>query len=921
MFFKANFRKISSAIIIGIASVLPIHVFAIGLGEIQLNSSLNEPLNAEIQLLQVKGLSANEILVGIAPKADFEAAGVDRLFFLSSLKFSLELDNPKGPRVRIRTDAPVREPYLNFLLQVQWPSGRLLREYTLLMDISSLTDSHASPKVIKGTEAPAVQQKPKSAPMDVQALEAELAEVDAQSAVAPASAPPVIAPAAVPQAQVQTEAPVAGDTTQAQAVTSEPTPVAEPPAPVSAEPAAAEEMPVEAVKPAEEPVTAVPGNQGAAVSQTAVVPVYSSTPAEGDYSVQKGDNLWSIAMKYRQDNTVSVQQSMLAIQRLNPQAFIQGNINLLKKGKVLRMPTYDELTDITSREAVAEVRRQNVAWSGNADGHKNAANAAVEQIDATRQSGTAVEVPADTEEGHLKLSVPGSAEGSAVGKASGADAGAKEALQNELSISMEELDRNKREKSVVADKLSGLNDQANTMQQMLDVRNAELAALQAALAKKQQAKDETPVEPAASVGTTTTEVGVQPAPSAAQTVAPAAGTEVKPVETTPKPVAEEPAKQSQSKGILGLIQDNLIWLAGGLLTLVLIIFAAIKLRNRKPKTDFSSQDEEVDAHTDSNILDLDTASDEHDDVADAAQDSLELDEDLFEEAPVEAKPETSDAIGEADIYISFGTYDKAESLLKNAINSEPKRTDLRLKLLEVYVGMENLKDFDKQLEEVTKLGDRGAIERAREMRNRISGASSDDTVSTAQAAVSPADSLDFDLDLSDDTSLAESTGDLDFDLDLDLDEEPKEDSTQKSQKVNISDAPTVQQRAIDISEMQTAVTPAVKAAEARTAMRESIDLDLSGLDEELKEFDSIPDTVSTAVYDAVANDAPTPKTDLDEEFDFLADADESATKLDLARAYIDMGDKEGAKDILQEVIEEGQDTQKNEARKLLAGIS
>jgi pilus assembly protein FimV len=121
--------------------------------------------------------------------------------------------------------------------------------------------------------------------------------------------------------------------------------------------------------------------------------------------------------------------------------------------------------------------------------------------------------------------------------------------------------------------------------------------------------------------------------------------------------------------------------------------------------------------------------------------------------------------------------------------------------------------------------------------------------------------------------------------------------------------------------MKTAVTPAVKAAEAKTATRESIDLDLSDLDAELEAFDSLPDTASTAVYDAVANDAPTPKTALDEEFDFLADADEAATKLDLARAYIDMGDKEGAKDILQEVIEEGQDAQKSEARKLLAGIS
>ena len=910
MFFKANFRKATLVIIIGMASILPIHAFAIGLGEIQLHSSLNEPLDAEIQLLQVKGLSESDILVGIAPKADFEAAGVDRLYFLSSLKFSLELSGSKGPVVRIKTDVPVREPYLNFLLQVQWPSGRLLREYTLLMDISSLSDSHSSVRSIKGTEVPAEPAKPKTAPppMDVAALEAELAAVEAEQA-----AQPIIAPASSTAAvETQTAEAPAASSAEPEAAT---------PAPAASEeqaavaPVAEEQPPAAEIAPA--PGAGSSATAAATESESAVVPVYSSTPSEGDYTVQKGDNLWSIAMKYRQTDTVSIQQSMLAIQRLNPDAFSQGNINLLKKGKVLRLPSYDDLTDITSREAVSEVRRQNVDWSGNADGRK----AAAEQIDATYQAGAADAAPAATEEGHLKLSVPGSAQDSTAGKASGAEAGSTTALQNELSIAMEELDRNKREKAVVNDQIASLNDQANTMKQMLDVRSAELAALQAALAKKKQTVDEAPaaaVEPPAADAQPVTET---PAVEPVTSVEPAASVDAAP-EVAPQPAAEEAA----GGGLLAQLQENLVWIAAGLVTLLVLVFAAVKLRNRKAKSNTPAEEEEEDRDSDADMLNLDTPDDEQDDTADALQDSLEMDDEQYEESPLEAKPETSDAIGEADIYISFGTYDKAESLLKNAINSEPKRTDLRLKLLEVYVGMENLKAFDKQLEELNKLGERGAIERAREMRNRISGAS--DTMSNAPTAVTAAlpeeNNLDFDLDLSEDVAPVATTDDLslDFDLDLDLGEELQEDSTQKSPKVNISDAPTVQQRAIDISEMKTAVTPAVRAAEAQTATRESIDLDLSSLDAELEAFDAIPDdATSTAVYEAVANDAPTPKTALDEEFDFLADADEAATKLDLARAYIDMGDKEGAKDILEEVIEEGQDAQKNEARKLLAGIS
>src|SRR5690606_20513924 len=145
--------------------------------------------------------------------------------------------------------------------------------------------------------------------------------------------------------------------------------------------------------------------------------------------------------------------------------------------------------------------------------------------------------------------------------------------------------------------------------------------------------------------------------------------------------------------------------------------------------------------------------------------------------------------------------------------------------------------------------------------------------------------------------------------------------TMQQPAISMSDAPTVQQRAINISDMPTAISPAVKASEEKTEVREELDFDLSALDSEL---DKIAESSCSAdeVTAAIANDEPTPpNVALDEEFDFLADADEAATKLDLARAYIDMGDKDGAKDILQEVIEEGKEAQKEEARKLLQSIS
>ncbi|HQQ74905.1 MAG TPA: peptigoglycan-binding protein LysM, partial [Pseudomonadales bacterium] len=96
-------------------SIMLSDAHAIGLGDIKLRTTLNEPLRADIQLVQVKDLSESEILVNLAPKEDFDMAGVDRDFLLTSLRFRLDLDDPNHPKVVVTTQQPIREPFLNFL--------------------------------------------------------------------------------------------------------------------------------------------------------------------------------------------------------------------------------------------------------------------------------------------------------------------------------------------------------------------------------------------------------------------------------------------------------------------------------------------------------------------------------------------------------------------------------------------------------------------------------------------------------------------------------------------------------------------------------------------------------------------------------------------------------------------------------------
>ena len=106
---------------------------ALGLGEITLHSALNQPLDAEIELLQVGDLSSDELVAHLADLATFERMGIDRSMFLQNLRFTPVVRNGRG-YIRVVSTQPIHEPYLNFLLELERPNGRLQREYTVLID-------------------------------------------------------------------------------------------------------------------------------------------------------------------------------------------------------------------------------------------------------------------------------------------------------------------------------------------------------------------------------------------------------------------------------------------------------------------------------------------------------------------------------------------------------------------------------------------------------------------------------------------------------------------------------------------------------------------------------------------------------------------------------------------------------------------
>ena len=116
---------------------------ALGLGDITLHSALNQPFEAEIELLEVGDLGAQDLRVGLAPAEIFSRSGVERLYFLNDLRFTPLLRGSRSV-IRVVSSRPVREPYLNFIVEVARPNGQLLREYTVLLDPPSLNAPSAA---------------------------------------------------------------------------------------------------------------------------------------------------------------------------------------------------------------------------------------------------------------------------------------------------------------------------------------------------------------------------------------------------------------------------------------------------------------------------------------------------------------------------------------------------------------------------------------------------------------------------------------------------------------------------------------------------------------------------------------------------------------------------------------------------------
>ncbi|MBO0496993.1 FimV family protein [Pseudomonas sp. Marseille-Q1929] len=833
---------------------------ALQLGEMTLKSQLNQPLSVEIELLDVGGLTASEITPSLASSQAFVDAGVDRQAFLNDLVFTPVI-NPSGRSVvRVTSSKPLPESYVRFLLQVQWPNGRLMRDYSVLLDPAKF-------------DQPAVT----------------------------APAPRVSSPAS---------------------------PAAASPAPAASKAA--------------------------------------------QHTTTSRDTLWEIAAKNR--NGGSIQQTMLAIQALNPDAFIDGNINRLKTGQVLRLPDTVQSTALAQPEAIAEVTAQNAAWR---QGRRGATNqvAGKQQLDATKRT-QAGNAPSSTNaKDNLSLVSAESAKQGAKGKA--ADG---RALSDKLAMTQEELDTTRRDNAELKSRAADLQSQLDKLQKLIQLKNDQLARLQA---EKGDPAAVPAVIPAQLAGEP---AAVAPAAPSAPAATPA------PAAPAPEPVKPEAAPASNEGQFNDLLTNPVVLsVVGGAAALVALLLLLLVLRHRNARREEEkhlrmaralAEEPEFTSNIDQDLppdsfegLEVPApsvklaAAPAPAPVVEPAVVVPTVASVLAPLAAAVAPANANDALAQAQSLLDRGHLNQAADVLEQAIKQEPKRGDLRLKLMEVY-GLQNDKDgFVTQERQLVANGDNHAqVEllksRFPAMAVLAAGVSAavaaaaldaqyvkdlledkpaaptpepeafdtdfdlslDDLEAASPAEVNPEDVLTFESALQQQVEAKAAPDDLsDFDLDLQLDAPASAQSDddflsgleEQMQGAPAVEPPTLAPAALDDFELpedfDLSLADEPEAAAKPDAFASELDDVNAELDRLSQSLEHPPIEPSFTAEDAaLGGDEP--------EFDFLSGTDEVATKLDLAQAYIDMGDADGARDILSEVLTEGDESQRGEAKEMLGRI-
>lgn len=1025
-------------------SCLPGLANAAGLGRLTVYSGLGQPLRAEIELTasreELAGMAAR-----LAPPDAFRQAGVDYASTLLGLRFAVD-KRPDGKNVvRLSSDRPISDPYVDLLLELNWPSGRLVREYTFLLD----------PPEVAAKAAPSVATVEAKIPAGSRPQVAEEQPAEASAPAAPATTAKAAAPVATPASKRvvrgKAEPVKAGATTPA------------------------------------EPVKAA--GDGAKVVATR--------------PVKAGDNLRKIAEETRPEG-VSLEQMLVGLFRANQDAFAGGNMNRLRTGAIIGVPDQETLAAIPQEQAkkvfIAQAqdwnnyRRKLAAAAADAPARDESAG----QTAAGRVTAKVEDKAKPASEAKDQVKVAKTEPGKAGKGALEEDLIAKDKALNEANQRLATLEKNVAELqkllALKSQNLADLQKQATAKPEEKKPEPAKTPEIKPE--PKPDVKPEAKVEAKPDTPPAAAESADKPAQPASEATAEAP----KPVEP-PKPVPPPPPPPvvAEPSMVDSLLSDPLP--VAGLGGIVALLLGWLFYKRRRAAAETVASDIETPP-----LMPSMPKPDSQPPAATGEAVKTPL-TDFSQAGPGTIDTDEVDLVAEADVYIAYGRDAQAEEILLEAQQKDPTRVAIPAKLLEIYAKRQDNASYEavaRVLQSLTggigtewdKAVQQGAVldpanplyaaaEHSAEepafdadatlLDSAPEASASDDLVSLdfdlpaapaepatpaeeppaadqlpvaspldgavldfdldaavaapatpAESAAEPdipasddahaldfdfelpgaaaegepasapqpesvpaaaeADSgniMDFDFDLagsaaateapaaSDDSAAIDSGASLDFKLpDLDLPDAPA--STVKTadvaeETVAASSAPladfdfdlpgstaapeiesAVAEDAIELPELAATSTPADEAEPALPSFDlSSINLDLDAPDtdvssavapEALPDIEPVAEAVTATPVSAAAGEdidladlAAFELPDMDAMSDATADlpavsADEPVnqdveTKLDLAKAYEEMGDQEGARELLEEVLGEGSPAQQDVARALLARMS
>lgn len=637
---------------------------ALGIGGLSTQSALNQPFVGEIELFDVRPDQLDTVKASIAPAEAFEKAGVERYHFLTGLSFAPQVSSRGAPVIQVSSREPIREPFLDFLVEVVWPTGRVVRAFTVLLDPPATTTRGAPAVTPPAVTGPARVERPATPP----------------------------SPSVPPPASSTREA--------------------APPRPTA---------------PARAPVA--PGPDGFPMSVGPVRP---------------GGGLLRLARGVA-DPGATLEQAALALYRNNQDAFIGGDINRLRVGQTLIIPSRAELLALDPADAERELA---AALRGEAVRRAPLTDSAMPEVaEATegrlRIAGAAAPGPVEPVPGVIDESLPSPEPPSA-----GRD------LEQELLLVMEANESARQETDELRKRVRELETQLADLQALVLLRTSEIGQVP-------ETADGTP-EPAAPDATADSEasdasVGEEGAPTPEGATTPPEAPETPaetPVVTAPPPVTAPAVESTPSEpstwsayllplaafaGVTALGVLGFSWLAArrkrreqaeedslGPLELVgtdEIQMSADRAPARESTAGTGARPSATPTATapreappseppsrarvepESEPLRETAAVPPPLETAEEPEASMTIDsKDLAALADLDSEADEADAVAEADIYMAYGRYPEAADLLKRELARAPQRQDVRFKLADVYVGLEDAAGLESTLEALGAAG-------------------------------------------------------------------------------------------------------------------------------------------------------------------------------------------------------------------------